>query len=44
MKGLDSMKAELARNIEQTNGNMNASAAYRHIGKVLRKSLHQVKH
>lgn len=44
MKGLDSMKAELARNIEQTNVNMNASAAYRHIGKVLRKSLHQVKH
>lgn len=44
MKGLDSMKAELARSIEQTNHNMGASAAYRRVGKVLRKSLHQVRH
>lgn len=44
MKGLDSMKAGLARNIEQTNRNMSASAAYRHVGQVLRKLPRQAKH
>jgi hypothetical protein len=44
VKGLDAMKAELARDIQRTNNNMSASAAYRHVGTVLRQSRRQSKH
>lgn len=44
MKTLEDVKSEVARNIEATNRNMNAAAAYRRTGISVRKYAQQGRH
>ncbi|MBI1203233.1 MAG: hypothetical protein GC182_12045 [Rhodopseudomonas sp.] len=44
VKGLGAMSAALASDIDRTNTNMNAQAAYRRVGMVLRQQQRQARH